>query len=504
MRRFSRHYKASFELIRDPLLVVDTSGNIRGSNAAARTALDIGESRHIRDVVSLETSFVFDPEQMLSLVGRSAPVCGHCLKDGQGNEADVVVDILDLNVGRGKSRIKLIHIKDYSPHENYERWKDELISMMAHEIKNPLFAMKNSMNVLGSQASGAMTEGQRKLLTVSTRSIDRLTRLVDNVLDVSRISSGSYVPEPSWVDAEDFLSEVINTFKTLFNVHRQRLEFTVSEEVGRIFVDAPKLEQILINLLSNAIKFTQEGGEVRVSVERSSLEALSDELRIIPWKDISELGFVRIVVKDTGIGMSEDTLGHLFTRYYKKSDAGGGFKGSHLGLSISKTLVDVQNGRLEFESELGVGTKASLSLPSDEKTFLLLRRVKSIERVLARLANYQEGVVFYAIRKDDSRSWKSLANNWPTMPHVNPTIDEEKEGGFFLWELSDRIALSLVVEPEPRLGTLFGAIELAYDNHAEHTDGFVITSGRLDANETRVSKLLTLAVRQNIQKVEVT
>jgi hypothetical protein len=344
-----------------------------------------------------------------------------------------------------------------------------------------------------------MTEAQRNLLTVSTRSIDRLTRLVDNVLDVSRISSGSYIPEPSWVDAEDLVSDVMTTFKTLFNVKRQRLEFTVSEEVGRIFVDASKLEQILINLLSNAIKFTQEGGDVRVSVERSSLEALSDELRIVPWKDITKLGFVRIVVKDTGIGMTEDTLGHLFTRYYKKTDSGGGFKGSHLGLSISKTLVDVQNGRLEVESELGVGTEVSVSLPSDKETFLLLGRVKSIERVLGKIANYQDGVSFYALRKGDSRSWNDLAEHWPTSPVVNPSAEDEKNGDFFLWELSDRIALSLVLKREPRLEALFGQIHYTHDNHAEHIDRYTITSCHLAADEARVSKVITLALKEHIR-----
>ncbi len=496
MRRFNRNYRKAFEQIRDPLLVVDDNGTIRGSNPSARAALDIGESGHIRDVVSLEKSFVFDSNLFMSLIRGSTPVLGRRLVDEEGNEANVVVDVLDLDGKRGKSGLKLIHIKDYSVHANYERWKDELISMVAHEIKNPLAAMKNSMDILISQASGPMNDGQRKLLTVSTRSIDRLTRFLDNVLDVSRMNTGRYVPEPHWVDAREFAGEVVDTFKTLFNVNRHELNISVSDEIDRIYVDAPKLEQILINVLNNAVKFTHGGGEVHMSVEPSSLEALSEKLRIVPWNDLSRLSFVRFVIKDTGIGMTEDTLAHLFTRHYGKTESGS-VKGAHLGLSISKTLVEVQNGRISFDSELGVGTEVAVSIPADEKTFSLINRVRSIERVLDRLAGYRTGAMYYAFHKQDSRQWKDLTRTWPKRPVFNPTIEDEKRESFFVWDLNDHIALSLLlmVEEQPPAKTLFGQIRLRHDEYMEHADGFAIVERHLAPEDAQISKLVTLALK---------
>jgi signal transduction histidine kinase len=461
----------------------------------ARATLDFGRRKHIREVVSLERSFVFDSELVLSFLKQPAPVFGHRFKDREGNEVDVVADILTLASRRGRPVLKLIHIKDYTPYQSYEQWKDELISMVAHEIKNPLAAMKNSMSVLISQANEGMTDGQRGLLNVSVRSIDRLTRLLDNVLDVSRISSGSYTPEPGWIDAEEFTSEVLGTFKTLFNVRRQRLEHKVSGEVGRIYVDAPKLEQILINLLNNAIKFTPDGGRVTVSVEPSGLEALGDDLRIQPWNEIAALKFVRFVVKDSGIGMTEDTLAHLFTRHYKR-DAGG-VKGSHLGLSISKALVEVQNGKLDFRSELGVGTEAAVSIPADEGTFAILGRLKSIERVLSRVMSLGGAAAFFVLRKDDSRPWGDVLRGCPASPRVNPAIGEEQTGNLFAWALSERLAVCLVVDERdpPSIKDIFGAVRTASRDHAEHRNGYGIDRHPVSTGVTNVATLVGLALK---------
>jgi len=491
MNRFSKHFQSSFEQIRDPLLVVDADGNIRDSNPVARAVFDLGDRNDIRDVVSLERSFAFDAGLVLSLLEQPAPVLGRRLKDSEGNDTDVVLDILDLSSRRGRQPLKLIHVKDYTPYRSYDHWKDELISMVAHEIKNPLAAMKNSMDVLISQATEGMTEGQRSLLNVSVRSIDRLTRLLDNFLDVSRISSGSYAPEPRWVDAHEFTAEVISTFKTLFNVRRQRLECRVSGEIDRIYVDAPKLEQILINLLNNAIKFTDEGGQVTVSVERSSLEALDDDLRILPWSELAEIKFVRFVVKDTGIGMTEDTLAHLFTRYYKKKR--GGAMGSHLGLNISKTLVEVQNGTLEFESELGVGTVAAVSIPADDTTFMILSRVKSIERVLSRFAGLRRGVTFSTCFKDGSRPWMAIINGSVGTHVVNPAVDEEEAGNRFVWTLSDRLAVSLTLgeQNQPLASDVFAGVDCE-----DHTEGFSVLQHQIPEDGSSVAALMGLALKQ--------
>ncbi len=501
MNRFSKHFQTTFEQIRDPLLIVDLTGNIRGANPSAQAVLDLGQNDHLRDVVSLERSFVFDVELLLSLISQDTPVVGHRLKDSEGNEADVVVDVLDMPGKKGRSQTKLIHIKDFSPFQNYERWKDELISMVAHEIKNPLSAMKNSMGILISQANDGMSDGQINLLKVSTRSIDRLTRLLDNFLDVSRLSSGQYVPDPDWEDARGFTSEVISTFKTLFNVRRQRLNFSVSGALGKIYVDGPKLEQILINLLNNAIKFTQDDGEISVSLEPASLEALSDDLRILPWSELADLKFVRVTVKDTGIGMTEKTIAHLFTRHYGQDERTVS-KGSHLGLSISKALVEVQNGSLEFESQLGVGTEVSVTLPADEITFTILNRVKSIDRVLSRMTSLRREPTFLAVRKDTPREWENLLVGKTSAPVVNPTFQQEQNGDVFMWTLGERLAVSLIAESADQ--TANDGDSRRVENKTVPHDGYAVVGQRLSSGDSRVNRIMGIALTHLKQDKELT
>jgi len=377
--------------------------------------------------------------------------------------------------------------------------------MAAHEIKNPLSAMRTSMTTLVSQASATMPEGQQNLLAVSIRSIDRLTRLLDNLLDVSRIRSGSHTPEPRCVDVRDFAAEVVGAFKTLFNVRRQRLGCSVADELRSVYIDAPRLEQILINLLNNAVKFTPEGGEIELCVERAGLEVLPDDSRILPWEELGPPVFVRFIVRDTGLGMTGETLSHLFTRYHRDKTAGSGV-GSHLGMSIAKKLAEAQNGSLVIESELGVGTRVSVAVPADEHTFTLLSRMRSIDRVLPRLFGGRGGVSLFVVRKDASAPWHGVFESWPVTPVVNPAIEDEKSGEFFAWTLGDRVALAVCAETdgttEPR--RFFGTAQENPRRKPAKRGAPAVTTRRVSARESQASALIGLALKPAPERVRKT
>lgn len=473
------------------MLIVDRRGRILASNPAAEAALDLGDSGNVGGIAWLDRRLSLDGTSIQSLLEEREAVLGHRLCDAHGNETDVIVDILDLSSKKPAAGPKLIHIRDYSPYTNYERWKDELLSMAAHEIKNPMAAMKSAMNVLLSNGTDTMNEAQRNLLAVSLRSINRLTRLLDNVLDVSRIRSGAYAPECRAIGAREFTAEVVDAFKTLFNIGRRRLTFNVSAELDHIYIDAPKLEQILINLLGNALKFTQEEGEIAVEVAPAGLETLTDDLRILPWGDVAGLKFVRFAVKDNGIGMTGDILAHLFTRHHR-NEGGGKPGGAHLGLSISRALVEAQSGAVHCESELGVGTTVTVSLPADETTFTLLRRVKSIECVLARLSGLAGGVTCRVFRKHDaSLEWGEGIASTGMKAAVNPTEIEEKSGNSFVWTLTERLAVAVAAgEAEGD-----GRDEAPSAGRRAPAEGLAVASRVFPARDARTVRLLAFAFR---------
>ena len=324
------------------------------------------------------------------------------------------------------------------------------------------------------------------------RSIDRLTRLLDGLLEVSRVGSGNFLLERTWVGVREFIPEVVGSFESMFNVQQKTLTCRISDETDRIFVDAPKLEQILINLLSNALKYTPVGGQIRIAAGPASLEALNDDFRILPWRDICDLKFVCFTVRDNGIGMTGHTLSHLFTRHFKQGIGGEPTStdilgGSHLGLSISKTLTEVQDGTLTVESEPGVGTEAAVYLPEDPVTAEVVARIKSIERCI--LNQLRKGVFVYALRKYESKQWPDIVGPWLTKPVMNPSERDEEGASFLLWTLGEDVAVAVGTRAcDP--GLVRGAGEGDWATSAE---GYMVGRAFAPAEGSRMTQLINLA-----------
>lgn len=433
------------ESVQDPLIIASDEGAVLCANKAAKHFFEFPASKRIEDL-KLKSSAgrsSFVPTELLSLLKRTTAIANHRLKTQDGLESDTLVDVSLFFTDESIGNVKLLHFKDFAQFRLLGQWKDEAISMVSHELKNPLLAMKNVVSLLLSREPGPLTSDQAKFLNTSRRSIERLTHLLESILDVSRLSAGKLEIKQTWIDLREFLSDVISSFKTLFNVQRVKLKFTVGDEIDKIYVDASKLEQILINLLSNALKFTHESGRIDVSANLAGREALANDLRLLPWGDLPQPLFVDFSIKDTGIGMGGDTLAHLYTPYYRAGKQVS-TRGSHLGLNISKTLVEVQGGTLNVESKLGIGTEVSFCLPLDEKTGYMLQIMNSVKRYLERLSKNGHAAVFYTVGKESSECWIDLCGRWGVVPLVNAGAKEMKDEGVFLWALSEYMAVGLI------------------------------------------------------------
>jgi signal transduction histidine kinase len=224
-----------------------------------------------------------------------------------------------------------------------DQMKSAFVSQASHDLRTPLTAIKGSLDNLILGIAGALTEKQEKIMTRAVKSVDRLTDLVNDVLDLSRIESGRMVLEKSNVPSKTLVENIINENKPAAEQKRIQLMSNIITDVT-IHADAGKLERVVGELISNAIKYTPEGGDVDVTLSQT------DDIIILS-------------VKDSGIGMTKEECERIWERFYRTNASKTFAKGSGLGLSIAKELVEMHGGTIQVESEVGKGTQFNLTLP---------------------------------------------------------------------------------------------------------------------------------------------
>lgn len=225
------------------------------------------------------------------------------------------------------------------------RMRDEVLGIVAHDLRNPLNAiimmghelLEQLQGPVGGPVGGPEESTPAELIL---RAADRMNRLIQDLLEVSRIESGMLTVKLSPLAPETLVHDILEQVKPLAAAHR--LHVSPPESLPEIRGDHDRLQQVLMNLLSNALKFTPAGGEISLGAE-------------------AQAGSVRFWVRDTGPGISPEHLGHVFDRYWQgdKRDR----RGAGLGLAICKGLVEAHGGRIWAESQLGRGSVFSFTVP---------------------------------------------------------------------------------------------------------------------------------------------
>jgi CheY-like chemotaxis protein len=214
--------------------------------------------------------------------------------------------------------------------ESTERGTNEFLAMLGHELRNPLAPIRNALDVLRSDADEPTKEWSRAVIE---RQIAQLTRLVDDLLDISRVTSGTISLRKDQVELAAVTERAVESSRPLVEARRHQLEVDLPEEPLWVEGDLVRLSQVVLNLLNNSAKFTPEGGRIDLSVRE-------------------ENGDVLIRVRDTGIGISRDLLPTVFdifkqgARSLDRSEGGLG-----LGLTLVRRIVEMHGGSVEARSE---------------------------------------------------------------------------------------------------------------------------------------------------------
>lgn len=253
--------------------------------------------------------------------------------------------------------------------ERLERLKSEFISIVSHELRTPLTSIKNSLDILMSGRCGKITPASEKFLAMAMRNVQRLSGIINDLLDLSKIEAGKM----DFHFAPTNINTVINYVKSaLSEVAKTKGLNLVTEEYQKIpdiTADSRRLEQVLTNLVSNAIKFTPEGKTITIS----SRLVNADDIKVNEYfKDsIQNLSgeYVEVCVKDEGIGIESKNLLHAFDKFAQiENSLSRKAGGTGLGLPIAKQLLDAHKGAIWCDSEINKGSKFYFIIPVSKIT----------------------------------------------------------------------------------------------------------------------------------------
>ncbi|MGQ8337826.1 PAS domain-containing sensor histidine kinase [Sunxiuqinia sp. A32] len=274
------------------------------------------------------------------------------MKDGSLKTALMSATIIQLNskphilsVTRDITRRKLMEIelvKAKEQAEESDRLKSAFMANMSHEIRTPLNGVLGFANLLSDENIPAKTV--KRYADIINKSGNRLLELINNILDISKIESGNMSVEIEPFSPSIVVEEVIDLFQANADKKKLKIKRTYPDAEITVYSDQSKVIQILSNLLNNAIKFTKKGYiEVGFHVNTN---------------------YITFHVKDTGTGVSKETIPHLFNRFYQgNTSLARGHEGSGLGLSLCKSLVELLEGEIWIESENKVGSTFQFKLP---------------------------------------------------------------------------------------------------------------------------------------------
>ncbi|MCX5644572.1 MAG: PAS domain S-box protein [Phycisphaerae bacterium] len=222
--------------------------------------------------------------------------------------------------------------------------KSQFISTVSHELRTPMTAIREAVIIVQDEIAGKLNKDQKHFLDIAKRNIDRLARLIDDVLDFQKLNAGKM----KFNLQENNIAAVVEEAYTTMQPHAAKTKVDLALELEThlptgVF-DSDRIMQVLTNLISNAIKFTPEGGRVLLSVHRREEQLV-------------------IKVRDTGYGIPKEDLPKLFNQFFRVQRPGKEIKGTGLGLAIISKIVTGHGGRIEVESELEKGTTFTVLLP---------------------------------------------------------------------------------------------------------------------------------------------
>ncbi len=261
--------------------------------------------------------------------------------------------------------------------QKLERLKSEFISIVSHELRTPLTAIKNAMDIVLSGKAGDMTENIEKFCSMGKRNAIRLSGIVNDLLDISKIEAGKMDFKFELTNIEPVIEGVKNNLSEVAKEKELTIKYTPIGDSVEVYADSNRIEQVLTNLVSNAIKFTPNAGEIEITSRVVNARELQYDQSF--EEDIKNLkgNYIQVCVEDHGIGIERKDLNHVFDKFAQiENSLSRQVGGSGLGLPIARQLMESHNGAIWCDSEINKGSKFYFVIPvaNDKSNFNMIKK----------------------------------------------------------------------------------------------------------------------------------
>ncbi len=287
-------------------------------------------------------------------IRRDKQVLGALLLESGEKDAFSPMQVEFLQRLAAHAAIAISNAQLYAEVQNANQAKSEFISFVAHELKTPMTSIRGYTDLLAQGAVGSVSPSQANFLATIRVNADRMASLVSDLNDISRIESGRLRLEYASCSLSEVLAEVLQGLHSQMEAKEQSLTIDLPPDLPLVWVDRGRLIQILANLVSNAHKYTPAGGAIRISAERSANR----------WDPAGPPDVVHCQVQDSGLGIPPQEQKYIFQKFFRSEDRlVRDLPGTGLGLHITRNLVELQGGRIWFDSELRRGTTFHFTVP---------------------------------------------------------------------------------------------------------------------------------------------
>lgn len=334
-------------IISDPIIVVDGEGKFLLMNKLAEDLFSLVEE----NVVGKKFQDVINNSDLIKYMLRSLD--GEDLKDippyfelsfdGESRYFRIKLD--PTKTSSGKIEGAILILQDVTQFKELDKMKSEFMARVSHEFRTPLTSINMTLDILKDEHLGHINKKQRELLAAGKQDAERLTKLVRELLELSRIESGKIQLKEDRVETKSLIEFSVQPVLLQLSGKNVRLDINVDSAIPEFLADYQQLSWVVSNLVTNALRFTDSGGTVTV-------DATTNGENLV------------VAVRDTGCGIEKDELDKVFDKFVQLQDSSSPSPGSvGLGLSIAKEIVELYGGKIWAESQVGIGTVFTFSIP---------------------------------------------------------------------------------------------------------------------------------------------